>query len=161
MEIGRQLNLDHRIVRKFRNAEVYPEAKPRVRQSIVDDYADYLDRRLGEGCRSTATLWRELRKQGFRGQVNSVRYWLRQRRNSQPRSPGTLPTRPRLRASPRQVVWFMLKGTPSAKDFLEEVYRTSPEIARIAQLAQSFFRIIRERHLPALIPWIEAAKQTH
>ncbi len=64
-------------MRKFRNAEAYPEAKPRVRQSIVDDYAAYLDRRLGEGCRSTATLWRELRKQGFRGQVNSVRYWLR------------------------------------------------------------------------------------
>jgi len=27
-------------------------------------------------------------------------------------------------------------------------------------LAQGFFRIIRERDLPALIPWIVAAKQT-
>ena len=160
IEIGHQLNLDHRTVRKFRNAEVYPEAKPRVRESIVDDYAAYLDQRLGEGCRSPARLWRELRKQGFRGQVNRVRYWLRQRRNSQPRPPGDLPSGPVLRASPRQVVWYMLKATPSAKDFLEEVYRTSPEIARIAQLAQGFFRIIRERHLPALMPWIAAAKHT-
>ena len=160
VEIGRQLNLDHRIVRKFRNAEAYPEPKPRVRQSIVDDYADYLDRRLGEGCRSTATLWRELRKQGFRGQVNSVRYWLRQRRNSQPRAPGTLPPRPALRASPRQVVWFMLNATPSARGFLDEVYRASPDIERIAHLAQEFLRMVRERHLPALIPWIAAAKHT-
>ncbi len=159
-EFGRQLNLDHRTVRKFKNADVYPEAAPRVRQSMVDEYAVYLDQRLGDGCRSSTRLWRELREQGFRGQVNSVRYWLRQRRSSQPRAPGTPSRRPALRASPRQVVWFMLKATPSAKDFLDEVYRASPAIARIAQLAQDFFRIIRERHMPALIPWIEAAKQT-
>ena len=78
-ELGRQLDLDHRTIKKFRHAEVYPEAAPRVRQSIVDEYAAYLDRRLREGCRSSTRLWRELRNQGFSGQVNSVRYWLRQR----------------------------------------------------------------------------------
>ena len=80
-ELGRQLDLDHRTVKKFRNAEVYPEAAARVRQSILDDHAAYLDQRLREGCRSSTRLWRELRKQGFTGQVNSVRYWLRQRRS--------------------------------------------------------------------------------
>ncbi len=159
-ELGRQLNLDHRTVKKFKHAEAYPEAAPRVRQSIVDDYAVYLDQRLREGCRSSTRLWRELRKQGFSGQVNSVRYWLRRRRSRHPWTPGTLPRRPPLRASPRQVVWFMLKATPSARDFLEELYRASPQIERIAQLAQDFFRIIRERHLPELIPWIAAAKHT-
>ena len=54
----------------------------------------------------------------------------------------------------------MLKPTPSAKDLLEQVYRTSPQIEKIAHLAQDFFRIIRERQLPALIPWIAAAKHT-
>lgn len=159
-ELGQKLNLDHRTVRKFRNAEVYPEDAPRVRKSIVDDYAAYLDQRLGDGCSSSTRLWRELRKQGFLGQVNSVRYWLRQRRGCQLRSPGTLSRRPALRASPRQVVWFILKATPSAKNFLEEVYRASPEIGRLAQLAQGFFRIVREQNLPALIPWIAEAKQT-
>jgi transposase len=92
-ELGRQLNLDHRTVKKFRKAEVYREAAPRVRQSSVDDYAAYLDQRLNEGCRSYTRLWRELRKLGFSGQVNSVRYWLRQRRSCQPRAPGTPPGR--------------------------------------------------------------------
>ena len=55
----------------------------------------------------------------------------------------------------------MLKAIPSAKDFLEQVYRASPEIEKIAQLARDFFRIIRERHLPALISWITVAKQPH
>ena len=159
-ELGRQLDLDHRTVKKFRNAQAYPEAAPRVRQSIVDDYAAYLDQRLREGCTSYTRLWRELRDQGFSGQVNSVRYWLRRRRSSPSRNPGTQPQRPPLRASPRQVVWFMLKGTPAAKDFLEQVYRASPEIERIAKLAQGFFRIVQERHLPALTSWIAAAKHT-
>ncbi len=51
-EIARQMNLDHRIVRKFMQAEVFPEAKLRVRRCIVDPYAVYLDRRLREGCRT-------------------------------------------------------------------------------------------------------------
>ena len=66
-ELARQLGIDHRTVKKFRTAEVYPEAKLRVRESIVDDHASYLDRRLKQGCRSSTRLWRELREQGFRG----------------------------------------------------------------------------------------------
>ncbi len=159
-ELGRQLDLDHRTVKKFRNAEVYPEAAARVRQSIVDNHAAYLDQRLREGCRSSTRLWRELRKQGFTGQVNSVRYWLRQRRSCERRSVGAVVPRPSRRASPRQVVWFMLKETSSAKNFLEEVYRTSPQLAELAHLARDFFRIVRERNLPALVPWIAAARQT-
>ena len=158
-DLARQLDIDHRTVKKFRIAEVYPEAEPRVRESMVDDYAHYLDQRLSDGCRSSTRLWRELREQGFRGQVNAVRYWLRQRRNYRTRA--ALPSqRPTLRASPRQIVWFILKEAPSAKDMLEQVYRTSPEVGTLAQLAQSFFRMFKERNLKALPAWLEAARST-
>nr|WP_089409093.1 ISL3 family transposase [Granulicella rosea] len=158
-ELARQLGIDHRTVKKFRTAELYPEAKPRVRESMVDDYASYLDQRLSEGCRSSMTLWRELRERGFRGQVNGVRYWLRQRRSYRTRA-ASPPQRPALRASPRQIVWFILKATPAAKDLLQEVYRKAPEIGRVAELATSFFRIFRERSLEALPAWLEAAQAT-
>ena len=158
-ELARQLGIDHRTVKKFRIAEVYPEAKPRVRESIVDDHASYLDRRLKEGCRSSTRLWHELRKLGFSGQVNSVRYWLRQRRSYRTRA-GRPPEQPALRASPRQVVWLILKAAPAAKDLLEEVYRRSPEIGQVAELATSFFRIFRERSLEALSAWLHAARGT-
>ncbi len=158
-ELARQLGIDHRTVKKFRSVEVYPEAKPRVRESIVDDHASYLDRRLREGCRSSTRLWRELQELGFRGQVNSVRYWLRQRCSYRSRA-ASPPQRPALRASPRQVVWLILKAAPSAKDLLEEVYRKSPEIGRVAELATSFFRIFRERDLRALPAWLEATRGT-
>ena len=81
--------------------------------------------------------------------MNAVRYWLRQRRNCRTRA-ALPPQRPTLRASPRQIVWFILKEAPSAKDMLEQVYRTSPEVGRLAQLIQSFFRMFRDRDLAAL-----------
>ena len=158
-ELARQRGIDHRTVKKFRTAEVYPEAKPRVRESIVDHHASYLDRRLKEGCRSSTRLWHELREQGFQGQRNSVRYWLQQRRSYRTRA-GRPPERPALRASPRQVVWLILKAAPAAKDMLEEVYRKSPEIGRVAELAKSFFRIFRQRSLEALPAWLQAARGT-
>ena len=43
---------------------------------------------------------------------------------------------------------------------LEQVYRTSPEIGRLAQLAQSFFRMFRDRNLQALTGWLKAARAT-
>ncbi len=158
-ELARQLGIDHRTVKKFRSADVYPEAKPRIRKSIVDDHANYLDQRMREGCCSSTTLWRELQKLGFLGQVSSVRYWLRQRRSYRIRA-GQSPQRPVLRASPRQIVWFILKAVPSAKRLLEAVYQRSPEIGRVAELAVSFFRIFRERSLEALPPWLKAARGT-
>jgi len=43
---------------------------------------------------------------------------------------------------------------------LEEVYRKSPEIREITELAKSFFRMFRERSLEALPAWLEAAQRT-
>jgi transposase len=157
-EIARQLGLDHRTVRKFMHAEIFPEAKPRVRWCIVDPYAEYLDRRLLEGCRSPTRLRQELRDQGFPGKENIVRYWLLGRRGHLHHA--TPPQRPALRASPRQTVWFMLKETAYAQSYLEEVYRASPVVAQLAQMGREFFRIIHDRDLAALPEWLAAAKNT-
>lgn len=63
-----------------------------------------------------------------------------------------------LLASPRQVVWFILKAAPAAQDMLEKVYRASPEVGRLGELVQSFFRMFKERNLKALPAWLEAAR---
>lgn len=41
---------------------------------------------------------------------------------------------------------------------LGHVYRTSPEIGRLAKPAQSFFRMFKERNLQALTGWLKAAR---
>jgi transposase len=54
----------------------------------------------------------------------------------------------------------VLKGTPSAHAYLEELYRCSPEIARLAHLGKEFFRIVRTRDITAWTQWLEAARNT-
>jgi transposase len=53
-----------------------------------------------------------------------------------------------------------LKGRPSAKPYLDELYRASPEVAQLAHLGKEFFRIVRTRDLAAWPEWLEAARHT-
>ena len=158
-EIARHLGLDHRTVRKFMRAE-FPEAKPRIKRCIVDSHAEYLDRCLEEGCRNITQLWRELREQGFGGQLSIVRRWLRHRRGYRPQLLPGVPRRTPLRVSPRQTVWHMLKATPSAQTYLDAVYRISPEVSLLARLAREFFRMVRNRDIEAWLPWLASTKNT-
>ena len=62
------------------NLKAIPQGQEQRRYASVERrawYGTYPDQRLAEGCRSPTRLWRELRRQGFCGQVNSVRYWRR------------------------------------------------------------------------------------
>lgn len=49
---------------------------------------------------------------------------------------------PRVHASQRHTAWQIMKKTASAKPFLDELYRASPEIAQLAHLGKEFFRIM-------------------
>jgi len=64
------------------------------------------------------------------------------------------------RISPRHAAWLMLKEPESAKSYLEHLYRTSPEIAKLAQVAREFFRIVRHRDLQAWVPWLASTEGT-
>ena len=158
--IARQLDLDHCTVRKFLQAQTFPEAQRSPRHSIVDPYTDYLDQRLEQGCRNVSHLWRELRERGFTGQLNIVRRWLRCRRGFYPASAEAIPRKAPPRISVRQTVWHILKETPAAQQYLEQVYQVSPEVSVVARLSKEFFRIVRQRDLAALTPWFEATKTT-
>jgi transposase len=159
-DIARQLDLSLRTVQRWVRAGAFPERTPRMFPHSVDKYAAYLDRRLLEGCRNVSQLWRELQQKGFRGQNSSVWHWLRQRRGHRPKTSEDLPMKSTLRVSSQQTAWQILKKNPLAQPYLEELYRCSPEIARLAHLAREFFRIVRNRDLMAWPEWLEAARRT-
>jgi transposase len=115
---------------------------------------------LLEGCRNVSQLWRELREQGFRGQYSNVWHWLRQNRGHGWKNSGDTPITSALHASPQRTAWQILKGTPSAQTYLEELYRCSPEITRLAHLGKEFFRIVRNRDFSAWPQRLEAAQYT-
>jgi transposase len=54
----------------------------------------------------------------------------------------------------------MLKEPESAKSYLERLYRALPEIAKLAQVARGFFRIVRNRDLQAWVPWLASTEGT-
>ena len=65
-----------------------------------------------------------------------------------------------IRTSPQDTTWLILKDAPSAKAYLEELYRASPEIATLAHLGSEFFRLVHSRDLAPWPQWLEHAKHT-
>ena len=120
-DAARQLGLSLRTVQWWIRAGAFPERAPRQFPNSVDKYVAYLDRRLLEGCRNMNS---------------SVWHWLLQRRKHRPKTSEDARMKSSLRVSSQQTAWQILKGTPSAQPYLEELYRCSPEIARLAHLGR-------------------------
>ena len=67
---------------------------------------------------------------------------------------------PVMRTSPRHTAWLILREPASARSYLEELYRQSPEIATTARVAREFFRVVRSRDSTAWSNWLQSAKGT-
>lgn len=77
--IRRELRLDHSTVRRFARARSLDEllVKATNRATLLDEYKPYLHQRWTEGCHSIPQLHRELREQGFTGNIQCVRRYFR------------------------------------------------------------------------------------
>jgi len=156
-EIARQCGLSRKTVRRFIRAQGFPERKQRRRSSMIDHHRDYLEMRWQQGCHNSAQLGRELRSQGFAIRPHTLRDWMHKHygprgRRDKLRSRTSTP----LRASPRQVAWWLLKQPEDARAYLEQLDLRCPEITRCAALAREFFRIIRDRDTTAWPIWRDA-----
>jgi transposase len=156
-EIARQCGLSRKTVRRFIRAQGFPERKQRRRSSLIDRHRDYLEMRWQQGCHNSAQLYRELRSQGFAIRPHALRDWMHKHygprgHRNQLRSHRSTP----LRASPRQVAWWLLKQPEDARSYLEQLDLRCPEITSCAVLAREFFRIIRDRDTTAWPIWRDA-----
>ncbi|MEJ3746947.1 hypothetical protein WEI85_27130 [Actinomycetes bacterium KLBMP 9797] len=76
-EVGRRLGLDPQTVRRFADATSVDELLANTRrESLLDPYKSYLHQRWNDGCADTAVLYAEIREQGFRGSIQTVRRYL-------------------------------------------------------------------------------------
>jgi hypothetical protein len=72
--IARAMEIDHRTVRKFAQADAFPERAPRGSGPMLTDaYRHHLDARVEQGCTNASTVWHELRDLGFKGCCGTVR----------------------------------------------------------------------------------------
>jgi len=157
LAIARTMKLARGTVRKYAQAEDFPERAARPRHSIVDPYLGYLHAQLAEGCEDAAALWREIRKHGFTGTARQVRRWLSEHRTKPTRTAphrwrGPMPTDPALNGdaaprlpSPRQLAWLLVQPlaelAPTDAAVVARVEQ-DPDTAIVAKLARQFTALV-------------------
>jgi hypothetical protein len=99
----------------------------------MDPFVEYLKKHWEEGCHNGAQLYREIRRQGYRGSATSLRRHLRKWRGAIPEVirklhlPPDFPT-----PSPRQASWWFCldenRLEKQEREYVEALTRLSPEI---------------------------------
>ncbi|MEW6636358.1 MAG: transposase [Actinomycetota bacterium] len=165
--IANKLGISRYAVKRYANADTFPEHRPHRRQpSMLDPYEPYLKERWKEGCRNGMQLWRELRERGYPGSRKRVAQWVQQRRKEPAAS---TPNKYLSRSgeflgrsgashgsSPRQQVWLLLRDPEDLiddeQDALRQMQEACEEVVAAYPLAQQFVRMIRLRKVAALDP---------
>jgi transposase len=144
----------------------------RRRPSLVDSYESSVLTRWEQGLRNGALLYRDLRKQGYRGSQKALyRYLARLRpEGAAPRRQSTgkedhALASPLERLSVGRSTWlFMRKSVDlSQKEQadLHQLRQASPEIEAAYQLVQAFLQMVRKRTGLHLEAWLQAAETSH
>ncbi|WP_456685701.1 ISL3 family transposase [Bradyrhizobium sp. P5_C11_2] len=159
LAIGRATRLARATVRKYAQAESFPERaiQQRSAPSRLDPYLAHLEQRRAEGCENAMALWREVRDQGFAGTHRQVHRYVAERRTVPAsrtahkwlsRTGATSAEAPRAEpiASPKHLAWTLVQPIktlpPRAAADLARI-RQDAEAARVADLARRFTMLVR------------------
>ena len=159
-EASRRLGVSLRTVQRWTTCGVFPERKRRIFPSSVDAFRPYLSNRVSEGCTNVSKLWREIRQQGFDGQLSTVWNWIRQRFGRSQNTQGSTMSKRTHPVSPHQIAWLMLKVDPAKSKYLTALCEFSPELASIARVARSLFNLLSTRNAQAWSEWREGAEHS-
>jgi transposase len=172
-EIARLMQIDRVTVRKYIQAEGFPEiAQRRKTPSKLDPYSQFLKERWDAGCHNRLQLWREIRKQGFTGSQQSVYIWARQR--GLLKTPKQEPARKQATNkfylskvhpwSASRAVWLLLREEeelkPEEQLALVRMKQEEPKVELAIVLAQEFRSMVKNRQLELLPGWLNRAKKS-
>jgi transposase len=168
-QITRDIGLARNTVRKYARQPVPPSApeptsRPR-RNSVLDPYEGYLQRRWNEGCRNAALLFRDIKEQGYPGGKTTVKDYISYLRRYP--SEAYVPHSRKNRAastSPRELRWLLarqkedLDKEQQAK--LERLLEASTEVQRVHALLQNFHVMMKQKREEMLDCWLEQADKS-
>lgn len=167
-EIARRVGLHRDTVRRYVQMGQFPvSAKRRRVSALLTPFDAYLRERWAAGEQNGRVLLAELRERGYRGGASALYAYLAHwrsgppRRGRRPHSAPPVPPPPRT-YSPRRTCWLLLK-TPADRTPEEAAYCTAlltqrDTIARVTDLVQRFFQMVRERHADQLEAWLSDAE---
>lgn len=164
-EIARQLGIHRGTVRRFLNADAFPDRAARRYRKRTDHVVGYLRTRWDEGCRNAAQLFADLRQQGFDGSYDMVRRrvaaWRKERRATGQHES----SRPRVtvqRPSSNRIAWLLFQppSDPADNDYVlaRELCAACPQLAKASELATEFASMLREKKAEVLDDWIVRAR---
>lgn len=162
--IRRELRLDHSTVRRFARARSLDEllVKATNRETILDEYKTYLHQRWTAGCHDIPQLHRELREQGFTGDVQCVRRYFRpfeEPHSPRPKQPPVVAPEPRPAPKPRRVVRRIMTNpahlTETDATELKEIRAACPELDAVARHVRDFADMMRDLRGELLASWME------
>lgn len=166
-QVARALKMSWVMARHFMRCERYPETRSSARRaSVLDPYASYLQSRWDTGCHNAQQLWRDIRKQGFRGSSRMVTLWAQLRRPaSEPRHGPTSTAQPQSTVSssstdlpsPRRLAWLLLKSETALSDVEKQILQHIQNDQRIATsqlLIRRFQTLVNKRADTELEAWL-------
>lgn len=110
-------------------------------------------------------LYREIQQEGYSGSRPTVSRWAAKMRRQTPEPKGPKDSTPQLKQvtrpwSARYAVWLLLKQPealePDKKAALERMLDASPDLRPAYNFAQAFLRMVRNREVKGLRPWLDA-----
>jgi transposase len=169
--IAAATGLSRATVQTFVQAGSFPERQARAPRRVqLTLFLPYLHDRWDSGAHNAVQLWRELRRQGYRGGRASVTRLLQTWRATPAKrtQAAGITSRPRpvpaAGYSPRTTGWLLLKEAatlaPAEQAYLARLYQVCPQIALAQALAREFQTIIRERDVPGLYSWLRGVRQS-
>jgi len=161
--IARAVGVNRQTMQGWLRSGQLPTWRQQPRGSTVDRHAEHLDRRWSEGCRNAAQLWREIKEQGFHGQLRTVQRWASARRGADPAASGTgrgvaawpVPSKQR-------TAWLVVadpeRTTAMEQRFVDALIARSPELDGLISLARKFSSMVRRQQADQLDAWLASAK---
>lgn len=168
--ISRELGLNRNTVRTYLRAASFPERQPRVlrQPGILEPFVPYLIERWNAGCRTGATLWKEIVEQGYTGKRVTVFSFVTRLRRALgiPAKNRTIQSgkvvAPKERPlTPRNAVWQVLqreeKRDEATVQRVEKLQQAHAELDEAITLTEAFATLIRKRDCAALDLWLDQA----
>jgi transposase len=155
-QISRELDLERGTVYRFARAGSLDEllVKATTRETQLDGFEPYLERRWTEGCMNANRLSSEIRAQGFGGGPQIVRRYVRRFRTT----PAAADARPAQLKARQVTTWIMQKPTSLEADERESLQRVldrCPELDALAGHVRTFAEMMRDLRGDRLGSWMD------
>lgn len=154
--IARELRASRNTVRRY----VYCEDVPRHRagrRSAVLPFAAYLERRWRMGEHNGFQLWREIKEQGFSGEIDAVRRFVREWRKTDVGKTSCPITARGL--APRHAAKLLLYPASTKSDserlYLKTLRGLSSKVTAIERLGSGFQQMVLEKRAEPFDDWLK------